>query len=111
MPEYFGDDEIFGDDDFEGDALGADVSEIFGRDEGESEMNARRRRSRNALAAKVAQAREAGGVYVGQRPATTMREQILPFSQSFTSSESRTLEIKPQRMFRPERLTFASLTA
>lgn len=106
--EYFGADysEIFGDDDMEGDddemagdAFGAD--EIFGG----------RKRRRRSKAQQIAQAREAGGVYVGERNPSSMREQALPFSRSFTSTESATVQIQPQRMFRPERLVFASLTA
>jgi hypothetical protein len=88
--EALGDDEIFGDDD----------DEIFGDDEQEA-----------ALAARVKKARGAGGVYVGNVEPRLMRRQALPFSQAFTASQNLVLQLEPQRKFRTERLSFASLTA
>jgi hypothetical protein len=93
---YVGDDEIMG-----GDAVGYDYSEIFGGDDGASP----------ALVRQVADARNAGGVHVGKRNPSVFREQTLPFYRSYSISESFTIELRPQRMFRPERLTFASFTA
>lgn len=96
---YIGDDEIMG-----GDAIGYDYTEIFGGDEVGGGAPP-------ALVEKVAQARRAGGVFVGKREPSTLREQSLPFYRSYTASETATVSLQPQRMFRPERLTFASLTA
>lgn len=40
-----------------------------------------------------------------------MRVQTLPFKQAYTASQTASVSLTPQRLFRPERLTFASLTA
>lgn len=107
MPMYFG-----------GEALGDDYSEIFGDDDefgddaefgGDEILGGPPRRK--SLARRVAGARQAGGVYVGKADPSSMREQPLPFSRSFTTGENFTIQVQPQRMFRPERLTFASVTA
>ena len=81
-----------------GEALGED--EILGDDEilgGDEEH--------------VAAARSAGGVYVRDRQPDRMRRQALPFTQAFTASQNLVLLMEPQRKFRTERLSFASLTA
>lgn len=95
--DYVGDDEIMG-----GDAFGYDYSEMFGADDGGAGPG---------LVAQVARARQAGGVYVAKKQPQSLREQSLPFYRAYTPSETFTLSLTPQRMFRPERLTFASLTA
>lgn len=102
MPHYFGTDELsgdaFGDDEiFGGEALGYD--EIFGGP------------PKPTLAGRIRTARSAGGVYTAKTEPSTMREQPLPFSRSFSANEQFTISLQPQRMFRPERLVFASLTA
>lgn len=109
MPAYFGsdelsgealgDDEIFGDDSVDGEAMGYD--EIFGGPP----------KKKTSMSRRVAMARAAGGVYTGKTEPTTMREQPLPFSRSYTTGEQFTISLQPQRMFRPERLVFASVTA
>jgi len=99
---YIGNDEIVGGDGFA--AVGYDYSEIFG---GDSYVGA----DSPGLVAEVAQARAAGGVAVVKRQPQTLREQSLPFYRAYTASETATISLTPQRMFRPERLTFASLTA
>ena len=88
--EALGDDEIFGDDD----------DEIFGDDPDEQ-----------ALAARVTAARRAGGKYVANVEPRLARRQSLPFSQAFNASQNLVLQLEPQRKFRTERLSFASLTA
>lgn len=89
--EALGDDEIFGDDD----------DEIFGDDDAHEA----------SLARKVRGARDAGGVYVGNVEPRLRRRQALPFSQAFNASQNLVLQLEPQRKFRTERLSFASLTA
>lgn len=104
MPTYFG-----------GEALGDDYSEIFGDDEhdelaGDDEILGGPP-AKKGLARRVAAARSAGGVFVGSREPSAMREQPLPFSRAYSAAENHTIQVQPQRMFRPERLVFASLTA
>lgn len=103
MPAYFGSDE------FNGDALGDD--EIFGGEDefGYDEIFGGPKPK--SLARRVAGARAAGGVYTAKTEPSTMREQPLPFSRSYTTGEQFTVSLQPQRMFRPERLVFASVTA
>lgn len=61
--------------------------------------------------AQVAAARAAGGLVVQKKEPTELREQTLPFFQDFTASLVDSVNLTPQRLFRPERLSFASLTA
>ncbi len=61
--------------------------------------------------AAVAAARAAGGHVVTKREPNEMRVQSLPFKQSYTAALTANVQLTPQRLFRPERLTFASLTA
>lgn len=105
QPVYIGDDEIFGADEIVGyDAFGGDDSSmsLFGAD-------APAKRSR---VGKLAQTRAAGGVEVQAVHPSNLRRQTLPFRQAFTAGQSGVIiSIQPQRLFRPERLSFASLTA
>jgi hypothetical protein len=94
--EALGDDEIFGDDD----------DEIFGDDDFGDDAP-----GEAALAKKVRAARQAGGKYVANVEPRLARRQSLPFSQAFTASQNLVLQLEPQRKFRTERLSFASLTA
>lgn len=90
-----GEDEILGGETLLGygydyrDMLGADGSEI----------------------AAVAEARAAGGHVVRKKEPSNMRVQSLPFKQAYTALLVASVQLTPQRLFRPERLTFASLTA
>lgn len=94
--EALGDDEIFGDDD----------DEIFGDDDFGDDSP-----GEASLARKVRAARSAGGKYVANVEPRLARRQSLPFSQAFTASQNLVLQLEPQRKFRTERLSFASLTA
>lgn len=99
---YIGNDEIIGG---EGSpAIGYDYSEMFG---GDQLIGA----DSPALVAETAAVRAAGGLNIVKRQPQALREQSLPFYQLYTASQTATIELKPQRMFRPERVTFASLTA
>jgi len=92
-------DEILGDDEILGyDAFG-ESQDFFGDDGPPNKI------------ARLGRVRAAGGVEVAQVNPSQMRRQILPFRESFTASQSRVLTLQPQRKFRPERLSFASLTA
>jgi hypothetical protein len=102
MQYYIGNDEIVGGEGHA--AIGYDYSEIFG---GDMVLGA----DSPGLVSEVAQARAAGGVAVVKRQPSTLREQSLPFNQAYTASQTANVTLTPQRMFRPERLTFASLTA
>jgi hypothetical protein len=79
--------------------VGYDYSEMFGADVSPGQL------------AQVAQARAAGGAVIRQTKPSTLREQVLPFYRSYVLSETASITSYPQRLFRPERLTFASLTA
>ncbi len=107
MPRYYvggENDEILGDDEILGyDAFGDELSsDFFGADPPPKRGNRVRR---------LAEVRAAGGVEVAEVQPSQMRRQILPFRESFTLSQTRTLTLQPQRKFRPERLSFASATA
>lgn len=94
-PMMVGDDEIVG-----GDTLvGYDYSELMG-----AEVDAEQ-------AAHIAAARAAGGHVIRNTQPKNMRVQSLPFKASFTAGQTQNVQLTPQRLFRPERLTFASLTA
>ena len=94
-PMFIGGEEIVGGDTLVGydyrDMLGAEVTD--------------------AQAAHVAAARAAGGHVITNNPPQNMRVQSLPFKQTYTAASSANVQLTPQRLFRPERLTFASLTA
>lgn len=102
---YMGDDEILGgeyDEIMGGDVYGGDEMTLFGDDPPRKQ----------ALGRRLAATRAAGGVVVEQMDPTQMRRQVLPFRQAFTAGLSGvTINLNPQRKFRPERLSFASLSA
>jgi hypothetical protein len=90
-----GEDEILG-----GETLvGYDYAELLGADASPEEVH------------QVAMARQAGGHVIARKAPSTMRVQSLPFKQDYTASQTANVQLTPQRLFRPERLTFASLTA
>lgn len=93
MPLLIGEDEIVGGDTM----VGYDYTDMFGGDD--------------PGVAEVAAARAAGGVVIRKKSPQTLREQTLPFAQAYTAAQTANTTLSPQRMFRPERLTFASLTA
>lgn len=94
-PMFVGEDEIVG-----GDTLvGYDYREMLG-----AEVDA-------SQAAHIAAARAAGGHVIANKQPTNMRVQSLPFKQSYGAGTTANVQLTPQRLFRPERLTFASLTA
>lgn len=108
MPRYFMGDNgtIVGEDEIVGyDArtlVGYDYSQMFGAsDQPPGQANL----------AQVAAARAAGGLVVQPKQPTELREQTLPFFQAFDAGEVGSVNLTPQRLFRPERLSFASFTA
>lgn len=105
LDEILGADELFGLDTFAGDELmGAD--DILG---------ARRRAVRRPVlnrAQQIAQARAAGGAAVGKRSGQGAFEQVLPFpATTVLSLASTDIELRPQRLFRVERMTVGSSIA
>lgn len=92
-----GEDEILGGETLVG--YGYDYAELLGADASPEEVS------------QVARARAAGGHVVRRKEPNEMRVQSLPFKHDFTASQTDTVQLTPQRLFRPERLTFASLTA
>jgi hypothetical protein len=109
--EILGLDEILGDDLFGADLMGLDT---FAGDE----MGAANRRQlahrRPAMnrAQQIAMARAAGGAAVGKRSGQGAYEQVLPFpATTVLSLASTDIELRPQRLFRVERLTVGSSIA
>ncbi len=92
---YVGEDEILGGETM----LGYDYRELLGGEASPGEIT------------QVANARAAGGHVVVNRPPSNMRVQSLPFKSIFTLGLTQSVQLTPQRLFRPERLTFASFTA
>lgn len=116
--QYIGDDpmgadEILGLDEILGaELMGAD---LFGLDTfAGDEMGgpARRRPAQMSQAQKIALARAAGGAAVGKRHGQGAYEQVLPFpATTVLSTLSADIELRPQRLFRVERMTVGSSIA
>lgn len=106
--EILGLDEILGDDLFGAELLGLDAfagDEFFG---------GRRPPAKSSMSRgqKIALARAAGGSAVGKRQGQGSYEQVLPFPATTVLSLAQTdIELRPQRLFRVERLTVGSSIA
>lgn len=121
---YIGEDEILGDDIFSGgleEILGSDeqsdemalLQEIFGELSARAQTNnGRGSRGQRALAGLTALARLGGGAVSRQRQRRNVFEQPLPIPPtSFTSGQQQDIELRPQRLFRSERLVVSSVIA
>lgn len=128
---YVGDDTLalgYDDDDDDDDDMGLDeilgdedddaLAEIFGADS--DEMGGKRRRPRRRgrankrlrMARLAALARAAGGAVTKNRKRVDVREQPLPIPPtSFTTGQQQDIELRPQRLFRTERLVVSSVIA
>lgn len=131
MSELFigDDDELFGEDEI----LGDDVDDLFGEDEilGDDEDEiladifgaapAKKSRKSRAMMARmrklraikaIAAARAAGGAVSRRKSRRNVYEQPLPIPPTdFTSGQQQDIELRPQRLFRTERLVISSVIA
>ena len=120
--EIFGEDEIIGDDFYLGDDDDDDdeLEDIFGDDDDDDyEMGRRprRRRRRRRMSKKqmmraAALARMAGGAGTRKKVRRNAFEQPLPIPPTvFAANQQQDIELRPQRLFRTERLVISSLIA
>lgn len=113
---YIGEDEILGDDIFSGDEILGDdeadlLQEIFGEAAARVSQGGSNRGQR-ALAQLTALARLGGGAVSRRKQRRNVFEQPLPIPPtSFTSGQQLDIELRPQRLFRSERLVVSSVIA
>lgn len=100
--------DLFGLDTFAGDEFGADPHSSNRR-----HAMARRPTAHGmSTAQKIAMARAAGGAAVGAKKGQGAYEQVLPFPATTVASLASTdIELRPQRLFRVERMTVGSSIA
>jgi len=113
--EILGLDEILGEDLMGADLFGLDAfagDEILGAARRRPAAHQMRRAQAMGNAQKIALARAAGGAAVGQKHGQGAYEQVLPFpATTVLSLASTDIELRPQRLFRVERLTVGSSIA